>query len=106
MNEQYTIAMEIKSESYFGKGIFLFDLFFMVGYWFVMSNFESLVYPSLRIFFTIFNVTVAFLLTRKSAANPGKRLYQSMAIYFLSFKNNKFYAQEAEHEKIELIESE
>ena len=103
MDEQYTIAMEIKSESYFGKGIFLFDLFFMVGYWFFLSNFEGLVYPSLRIFFSIFNVAIAFLLTRKSAANPGNRIFQGMVIYFLSFKNSKFYAQEAAHEEIELV---
>lgn len=38
------IPHEIKSETYFGKGIFLLDLAIIFGYWFIMSSFDGLIY--------------------------------------------------------------
>lgn len=99
------IPQEIKSETYFGKGIFLLDLAVIFGYWFLMSSFDDLIYDKLSIFYTAFNVLIAFILTRKSRKNPKKRLYESLLIYFLSLKNNKYHMTGGgTHGEIEFIE--
>lgn len=99
------IPHEIKSETYFGKGIFLLDLAIVFGYWFIMSSFDGLIYDKLSFFYTAFNVIVAFILTRKSRKNPKKRLYESLIIYFLSLKNNRFHMTgRRAHGEIEFIE--
>lgn len=104
MDEEYTIAMEIKSETYFGKGIFFFDLAVIVGYWFVMSNFEELLHPLLTLPYTVFNLGLAFVMTRKSSRNPGKRVYQSFLYRILAEKNAKWYFKERNPEKIVFLE--
>lgn len=98
------IPQEIKSETYFGKGIFLLDLAIIFGYWFLMSSFDNLIYDKISIFYTAFNVLIAFILTRKSRKNPKKRLYESLIIYFLSLKNNKYHMTgRGTHGEIEFI---
>lgn len=106
MEEKYLIATEVKSETYFGRGIFLFDLAFIFVYWFVMSNFEFLIYESLKLPYTVFNVAFAFFLTRKSFKNPQKRIYESIIIYFMSRKHVRYYIPDRrEKNEIEFTES-
>lgn len=104
MEEAYTIAMEIKSETYFGKGLFLFDLGFIGVYWFLMSNFEFLIHPALVLPYNITNVLFAFYLTRKSRKNPQKRVYQSIIFGFLAAKNTKYHVKERTYHEIEYRE--
>lgn len=106
MDEEYTIAMEIKSETYFGKGIFFFDLAVIVGYWFVMSNFESVLHPLLTLPYTIFNLGLAFVMTRKSSKNPGKRIYQSFLYRLLATKGKAWYFPERNPEAIVFLDLE
>lgn len=101
MEETYTIAMEIKSETYFGKGLFLLDLVVIVGYWLLLSNLESLLHPSVRLPYTVFNILAAFLLTRKSRRNPGKRVYQSL-LYRIWAGRGQAYAAKKERQYEEI----
>ncbi len=94
MNENHTIAMEIKTETYLGKGFFLFDIAFVFAFWFIMSNFDTLVYPQLKIVYTAFNILLAVALTRKSGKNPQKRIYEALIIYFLSQKSRRYHVKE------------
>lgn len=71
----YRIPEEIKSGIYLGLGIYLFDLGAVIGYWFIMSMFDDLIYPSISIVYTIFNILLAIILTRPSHTNPGRRIY-------------------------------
>ena len=100
LDEYYTIPMEIKSETYFGKGLFLFDLAFIAGYWFVLSNFEPILHNAMVMPYTIFNVLVAFILTRKSGRNQGKRLYQSLLFAVLATKKTNYHMKEGRHDDI------
>ncbi|MCU7378906.1 DUF5592 family protein [Clostridiales Family XIII bacterium ASD5510] len=104
--ETYQIAMEIKSETYFGKGIFLFDLAFIGTYWFFFSNFEFLLHEALVLPYTVLNVLVAFLLTRKSIKNPGKRLYQSLLYAVLASRDGAYHARERSYDEIIYLEEE
>lgn len=104
MQDSYTIAMEIKSETYFGKGIFFFDLAFIFVYWFLMSNFEGFVHPMLQLPYTAFNVIVALILTRKSTKNPGKRIYQEVIYKLIGMRNMTYKCRERKYDQIEYIE--
>lgn len=104
MQENYTIAMEIKSETYFGKGIFLFDLAFIFVYWYVFSMFENLIHPLLALPYTIFNILVAFILTRKSSKNPGKRIYQEVLYKIMAAKKMSYHCRECGYEEIQFVE--
>lgn len=104
MQENYTIAMEIKSETYFGKGIFFFDIAFIVGYWFLFSMFEDLLHPLMAMPYTVFNIFIAFILTRKSSKNPGKRIYQEVLYKLLAIKKMSYRCPEKRYEDIEFIE--
>jgi len=104
MQDNYTIAMEIKSETYFGKGIFFFDVAFIFIYWFVFSLFEDLIHPLLAIPYTVFNIAVAFVLTRKSAKNPGKRIYQEVIYKLMATNQTHYHGYESSYEKIQFIE--
>lgn len=103
--DDLNIPHEIKSETYFGKGIFLLDLGVIFGFWLVMSSFDNLIDDKMTAFYTIFNVVIGFLITRKSRTNPQKRIYECWIIYFLSLKNNKFHLNgRRNHGEIELTE--
>lgn len=94
MYDSYTIPQEIKSEVYLGKGFYLLDIGFIIGYWFIMSNFENYIYDTLSLAYTIFNVVVAFLLTRKSTKHPQKRIYETLMMYVMSFKDTAYHERE------------
>lgn len=74
----YKIPEEIKSGIYLGVGIYLFDLMAVAGFWFMMSAFDELIYPSLSIVYTLFNIMLAIVLTRPSHSNPGKKIYHTL----------------------------
>ena len=99
-NSEYTIPNEIKSETYFGKGFFFFDLGFIVVFWFVMDILNGLVFDNLRIVYGGFNILIGVLLTRKVATNPDKRVYQVFFIRLLSLRNTKYHSKEEVYDEI------
>jgi hypothetical protein len=81
--DKYVIAEELESEVELVKGFFLADALF-IGVWYIITNpFKSLVDPRLNIVYTVFNIIFAFILTRKSVSNHGKRIYEEWLIFFL-----------------------
>lgn len=104
LQQEYLIPQEVKSEIYFGKGIYFFDAAFIVMFWFVLSNFETLVYEPIRIGYTVFNIVIPLILTRKSKDNPGRRRYQSLIFTFLADKQTIYHGRERGQKSIELTE--
>lgn len=101
-NDYYTIAMEIKSETYFGRGIFLIDIFVIAVYWFIFSNFESLVSDVLVMPYNIVNILIPLILTRKSSRNPDKRIGESLIYYILSLRDTGYHYMERSTEENEI----
>ena len=65
-------------------------------FYLVMSLFENIVDERLRLVYTIFNILLAFILTRRSTKNPGKRVYESILFSFLHDKDGVQHNIEAE----------
>lgn len=104
MDNDYITPQELKAEPYLGLGVYLADAFIIVGYWVIMSNFTSMIYAPLEIPYYIVNAAVPFFLTRKSAKNPGRRLFQSILFTFLADKKTKYHGLEIKQGGIELEE--
>lgn len=105
MNQKnYTIAMETRSAIYLGKGVFLVDLFLMAAYWFVMDYLRPVVHPDLQIVFSIWNAAVAFLMTRKSRANPQKRILQSLFFALLARRENIYHSRQRKGGEVNYVE--
>lgn len=67
----------------------VFDLFFMMIYFFVSYGLMSYVHPKLRIVFMVFSLFCALFLTSKSNLNKQRRNYES--IYYLLLKDISVY---------------
>ncbi|MDD7511970.1 MAG: DUF5592 family protein [Peptostreptococcaceae bacterium] len=92
MNEiMGTIPKEIKSETYLGGGMFFFDIIFIVLFWLIMGELDFLIYPDIQIIYTIVNIVIGIYLTRKTAGNPKKRIFQALVIRCLAAKRNKYH---------------
>lgn len=78
----YKIPEEIKSGIYLGAGIYLSDLIIVAGFWFITSMFDEIIYPSINIVYTIFNIVLAIILTRPYSKNPGKKIYHVILFKF------------------------
>jgi len=84
---KYVIPEELKSETELVKGLTLTDII-IIGVWYTVTNpFKALVDERLTILYTLFNLLFAFLLTRRSLANQGKRIYEELIIYFTRDRN-------------------
>ena len=105
MNQKnYTIAMETRSAIYLGKGVFLVDLFLMAAYWLVMDYLRPVVHPDLQIVFSVWNAAVAFLMTRKSRANPQKRILQSLFFALLARRENIYHSRQRKGGEVNYVE--
>lgn len=91
---RYTMPQELHSETKLGKYIFFIDAAVIGGYYLFFSIFEDYVHPTLTTVYTVFNVLVAFLLTRPSRANPQRRIYQSLLIGLITDQNVYHVKQE------------
>lgn len=81
------MPQEIKSATMLGKHIYFFDVAVIAGYWMVMSTFEDAIHPKIQLAYTLFNVLVAFIMTRPSWTNPEKRIFQSIYLWLIRDKN-------------------
>lgn len=86
---KYIVPQELKSESKLWKSLYITDLFITIGYVLVLNIFSVFVPDELSIAYFIFNLIVAFILTRKSPYNPKKRIYQT--IYYFLLKEKYIY---------------
>lgn len=91
MQDEYLIPQEIKSETYFGRGMYFFDLAFIAMWYMIMSLFEDIVDPRVRIIYMGLNVIVPAILTRRSTKNPEKRIYESIIISFFMSRETKYH---------------
>lgn len=81
MEEQYTIAQEIKSESKVGFVFYAFDFFFLIIYAIITYILANIVHEALVIPFWIFSLLMGLFLTMPSNLNRKRRNYQSIIIY-------------------------
>lgn len=79
---QYIVAQEIKSPAQVGKGVYVWDFLFVLGYvvvsWVLADSFVSdqLVLP-----FMVLSILLALFFTSPSKYNPRRRMIQSLFIY-------------------------
>lgn len=93
------IPQEIKSDAYLGLGVFFKEALFIGIYWIIWFSIDGIVSPILKVPFYLFNIAVAIFLTRMTATNPEKRIFQVLSINYLANRNNKFYERELENEE-------
>lgn len=79
---RYLTTQEIKSETKVGRSIYLFDLFFLIIYMSVSLILGNLVNETFRVFFYVFSLVMALLLTSKSYTNHKRRNYEAIILYF------------------------
>jgi hypothetical protein len=84
---KYVIPNELKSETELFKNFAVTDLLFIAAWYVVTDPVKTFVDSRISILWTVFNVGVAFVLTRKSVTNKSKRIYEQWLIYFLRDKN-------------------
>lgn len=78
---KYTVAKEIKSETKVARGIYLFDLFFVIVYFTVSLILGGAVHARLRIPFYLFSLAAALFLTAKSRTNRHRRNYEALLLF-------------------------
>lgn len=78
---KYIVAKEIKSETKVAKGIYLFDLFFVIIYCTVSLILGGAVHASLRIPFYVYSIFCALFMTAKSRTNRHRRNYEAMILF-------------------------
>ena len=75
---KYVVEQELKSGTMLNSWLFLFDFVFIIVYFGFFAMLRGLVHPVFEIPYHIFNVVVAFILTKQSPFNRGKRIYQTV----------------------------
>lgn len=73
-----TIVQELNAPIKVNRWLYLFDLFFIIGYLAVCLFFSRFVHGSLTIPYVVFSVVVSILLTLRSPYNPQKRIFQTV----------------------------
>lgn len=104
MGQSYNIPTEIKSEFAMGLGIFLKDMIMIGLFYLIMSFFDNFIFPGLVVPYTIFNILLAVILTRKTSDNPGKKVYHKIFFSLMKRKNTKYRGLDIKARKIEYME--
>ncbi|MGL4483769.1 MAG: DUF5592 family protein [Anaerovoracaceae bacterium] len=86
---RHIVPQEIRSQTKVIKGIYLFDLAFIISYYLFFSAFIANVHGSLTVLYHITNIIIPLILTRKSPFNSGKRIFQT--IYFIIIADRSTY---------------
>ena len=73
-----TIVQELNSPIKLNRWLYLFDLFFILGFLAVCLFFSRFVHSSLTLPYGIFSAVVSILLTLRSPYNPQKRIFQTI----------------------------
>lgn len=87
MNDNvFIIPKEIKTEVELIKGIYLFDVAVIGGFFMFFGIFEDLVHPVLLALYKVYTIGLGIYFTRQSYENYGKRRFFS---YIYKFKKRK-----------------
>lgn len=89
----FIIPEEVNSEVRLMKGLYLFDIAFIFGFYFVGDMFQDLIHPLLQIPYMVFLVLFSLYLTRPSRENPDKRKYFSFLYKILKKKEAQVFHQ-------------
>ena len=73
-----TIVQELNAPIKVNRWLYLFDLFFIIGYLAVCLFLSRFVHSSLTVPYAVFSVAVSILLTLRSPYNPQKRIFQTI----------------------------
>lgn len=84
-----TIVQELNSPIKLNRWLYLFDLFFIMGFLAVCLFFSRFVHSSLTLPYGMFSLVVSILLTLRSPYNPQKRIFQT--ILFMVKKDRAVY---------------
>lgn len=82
-NSEFIIPQELKSPTKINKWLYVADLMFIIIYFMSFKVLDVFVDSRLHIFYYIFNIAMAMILTAPSHYNPKKRIYHSL-IYMLA----------------------
>lgn len=79
---KYLVVEEVKAQTKVHKGIFVFDLFFIIVYMTITGMLGSVVHSNFRVVYYIFSFCCGLFLTLTSGKNRKRRNYQSMLLFF------------------------
>ena len=99
MNTEKTTTGKIESENRVFGNIYVFDMFFILGFLAFGFIFKDNVYPALRVFFVIFMGLIGLFLTSKSKGNPQRMNFES--IYFFITKETRVFRPYISEEEVE-----
>ncbi len=85
----YIVPQELKSPVKVAKHFYLYDLVFILIFFCAMSVAGSCVHDAVKLFYNIYNILAALILTRASSFNPQKRIFQS--IFYKLFRDRTVY---------------
>lgn len=97
---KYLVVEEVKSQTKVHKGIFVFDLFFLLVYMTMTGMLGSLVHGNFRIIYYIFSFCCGLFLTVTSGKNRKRRNYQSM-ILFLKKDREVYYPENEDNTEVD-----
>ena len=83
------IPQDLKSPTRVNKYMYLWDFVFIIVYFLFFSVLGSRMHEVLKMPYYGYNLIVAFLLTRSSKGNPGKRIYE--AIWYRIIRDGAAY---------------
>lgn len=101
---KYLVVEEVKAQTKVQKGIFVFDLFFLIVYMTITGMIGSMVHSNFRIVYYIFSFCCGLFLTLSSAKNRKRRNYQSMLLFFK--KDREVYYPEEKVDDAEVEDEE
>lgn len=78
MESNLIIVQELNAPIKINRWLYLFDLFFLIGFVAVSFFFSRFVHSTLTIPYLLFSLIVAILLTLHSPYNPQKRIFQTV----------------------------
>lgn len=93
----YIMPLELKSQTKLWWRFYVSDLFFIIGYVACFQILNVFVDERLRVFYILFNILMAVLLTLPSPYNKQKHIYQSL--HYLIIKDRHVYHPIAPPEK-------
>lgn len=91
MNKIYVMPEELRSATKISANFYFFDLIFIVSWVlvFIMIGAIFHVPEDLSLYYNVWNIIAAIILTCPSPRNPEKRMYYAFLFYFM--KDRKVY---------------
>jgi hypothetical protein len=96
---RYLVPDEIRSQTMIFRHISFFDIVAVAIYWAVFNAAAPLVDARVSLAYNITNVLVPVVLTRRSTANRGRTVLESVLLFFLRDKT-VYHGMETDNEEI------